>query len=179
MVAVVGVLGFTGGPPPPLVVQNWSAPQCSKQNTEQCGYDHAPVTRGRMRAQFPLPHGPLYKLRPCWRLTAPSWTVWPSVPRLRREILDEGIRLTVGTYCWTFHRSADKLRPCPSYSRRRDRNNCVRNFNCVRNVVRPHKTWWVCHHICQLHGAMDTCNMPHARQIHSQEFEVVRAQTSP
>ena len=25
---------------------------------EQCGYDHAPVTRGRMRAQFPLPHGP-------------------------------------------------------------------------------------------------------------------------
>ena len=71
-----------------------------------------------------------------------------------------------------------KLRPCPSYSRRRDRNNCVRNFNYVRNVVRPHKTW-VCHHICQLHGAMDTCNMPHGRQIHSQEFEVVRAQTSP
>ena len=32
-------------------------PGC-KQNTEQCGYDHAPVTRGRMRAQFPLPHGP-------------------------------------------------------------------------------------------------------------------------
>ena len=40
------------------VVQNWSTLQCSKQNTEQCGYDHAPVTRGRMRAQFPLPHGP-------------------------------------------------------------------------------------------------------------------------
>ena len=71
-----------------------------------------------------------------------------------------------------------KLRPCPSYSRRRDRINCVRNFNYVRNVVRPHKTW-VCRHICQLHGAMDTCNMPHARQAHSQEFEVVRAQTSP
>ena len=66
-----------------------------------------------------------------------------------------------------------KLRPCPSYSRRRDRNNCVHNFNYVRNVVRPHKTW-VCRHICQLHGAMDTCNMPHARQIYSQEFEVVR-----
>ena len=46
-----------------------------------------------------------------------------------------------------------KLRPCPSYSRRRDRNNGVRNFNCARNVVRPHKTW-VCRHICQLHGAM-------------------------
>ena len=46
---------------PPGVVQNWSTLQCSKQNTEQCGYDHAPVTRGRMRAQFPLPHGP-----PCW-----------------------------------------------------------------------------------------------------------------
>ena len=29
-----------------------------KKHTEQCGYDHAPVTRGRMRAQFPLPHGP-------------------------------------------------------------------------------------------------------------------------
>ena len=42
---------------PPGVVQNWSTLQCSKQNTEQCGYDHAPVTRGRMRAQFPLPHG--------------------------------------------------------------------------------------------------------------------------
>ena len=44
---------------PPGVVQNWSTLQCSKQNTEQCGYDHAPVTRGRMRAQFPLPHGPM------------------------------------------------------------------------------------------------------------------------
>ena len=43
---------------PPGVVQNRSTLQCSKQNTEQCGYDHAPVTRGRMRAQFPLPHGP-------------------------------------------------------------------------------------------------------------------------
>ena len=43
---------------PPGVVQNWSALQCSKKNTEQCGYDHAPVTRGRMRARFPLPHGP-------------------------------------------------------------------------------------------------------------------------
>ena len=40
------------------VVQNWYTLQCSKENTEQCGYDHAPVTRGRMRAQFPLPHGP-------------------------------------------------------------------------------------------------------------------------
>ena len=43
---------------PPGVVQNRSTLQCSKQNTEQCGYDHAPVTRGRMRARFPLPHGP-------------------------------------------------------------------------------------------------------------------------
>ena len=42
---------------PPGVVKNWSTLQCSKQNTEQCGYDHALVTRGRMRAQFPLPHG--------------------------------------------------------------------------------------------------------------------------
>ena len=29
-----------------------------EKNTEQCGYDHAPVTRGHMRAQFLLPHGP-------------------------------------------------------------------------------------------------------------------------
>ena len=40
------------------VVQNWSTLQCSKHDIEQCGYDHAPVTRGRMRTQFPLPHGP-------------------------------------------------------------------------------------------------------------------------
>ena len=43
---------------PPGVVQNWSTLQCSKHNTGQCGYDHAPVTRGRMRTQFPLPHAP-------------------------------------------------------------------------------------------------------------------------
>ena len=48
-----------------------------------------------------------------------------------------------------------KLLPCPSYSRRRDRNNCVRNFDYVQDVVQPHKTW-VCRHVCQLHGAMDT-----------------------
>ena len=42
---------------PPGVVHNWSALQCSKQNTKQCGDDHAPVTRGRMQAQYPLPHG--------------------------------------------------------------------------------------------------------------------------
>ena len=41
----------------PGVVQNWSTLQCSKHDIEQCGYDHAPVTRGRMRTQFPLPHG--------------------------------------------------------------------------------------------------------------------------
>ena len=43
---------------PPGVVQNWTTLQCSKHDIEQCGYDHAPVTRGRMRTQFPLPHGP-------------------------------------------------------------------------------------------------------------------------
>ena len=47
---------------PPGVVQNWSTLQCSKQNTEQCGYDHAPVTWGRISpvsvASWPLvvPH---------------------------------------------------------------------------------------------------------------------------
>ena len=34
-----------------------------------------------------------------------------------------------------------KLRPCPSYSRRRDRINLGPNFNSVPNVVQPHKTW--------------------------------------
>ena len=43
---------------PPGVVQNWSTLQCSKHDIEQCGHDHAPVTWGRMRTQFPLPHGP-------------------------------------------------------------------------------------------------------------------------
>ena len=38
-------------PPPP--------PCASKQqNTELCCDDHAPVTRGRMRGQYLLPHGP-------------------------------------------------------------------------------------------------------------------------
>ena len=36
----------------PGLVRN-TPPPC---RTELCGYDHAPVTRGRMRAQFPLPH---------------------------------------------------------------------------------------------------------------------------
>ena len=34
-----------------------------------------------------------------------------------------------------------KLRPCPSYSRRRDRINLGPNFDSVPNVVQPHKTW--------------------------------------
>ena len=76
---------------------------------------------------------------------------------------------------WNF---GHELKKKKSYSRRRDRNNCVRNFNYVRNVVRPHKTW-VCRHICQLHGAMDTCNMPHARQAHSQEFESCPSPNQP
>ena len=57
---------------PPGVVQNWSTLQCSKQNTEQCGYDHAPVTRGRMRARFPLPHGP-----PCQWTPLSKEETWP------------------------------------------------------------------------------------------------------
>ena len=33
--------------------------RCSaaSKTLNNCGYDHAPVTRGRMRTQFPLPHG--------------------------------------------------------------------------------------------------------------------------
>ena len=30
----------------------------ASKTLNNCGYDHAPVTRGRMRTQFPLPHGP-------------------------------------------------------------------------------------------------------------------------
>ena len=29
-----------------------------RKNTELCGDNHAPVTRGRMQAQYPLLHGP-------------------------------------------------------------------------------------------------------------------------
>ena len=36
-----------------------------------------------------------------------------------------------------------KLRPCPSYSRRRDRVNLVPNFNSVPNVVQPRGVWGV------------------------------------
>ena len=49
---------------PPGVVHNWSTLQCSKHDIEQCGDDHAPVTRGRMRTQFPLPHGPVSDFPP-------------------------------------------------------------------------------------------------------------------
>ena len=34
-----------------------------------------------------------------------------------------------------------KLRPCPSYSRHRDRINLGPDFNSVPNVVQPHKAW--------------------------------------
>ena len=34
-----------------------------------------------------------------------------------------------------------KLRPCQSYSRRRDCINLGPNFNSVPNIVQPHKTW--------------------------------------
>ena len=51
---------------PPGVVQNWTTLQRSEHDIEQCGYDHAPVTRGRMRTQFPLPHGPRPSLEGLW-----------------------------------------------------------------------------------------------------------------
>ena len=34
-----------------------------------------------------------------------------------------------------------KLRPCPSYSRRRDLINLGPDFDSVPNIVQPHKTW--------------------------------------
>ena len=70
------------GQQPPGVVQNWPTLQCSRQNTEQCGYDHAPVTRGRMRAQFPLPHGPPLGVgsRPGLAPVVVTWRVEPPPP---------------------------------------------------------------------------------------------------
>ena len=65
---------------PPGVVKNWSTLQCSKDNTEHCGYDHAPVTRGRMRAQFPLPHGPDPEPSATWREVAAE--VQALLPRI-------------------------------------------------------------------------------------------------
>ena len=45
-------------PPPPVVhsIRIWVALQSSeaKQCTVSCGYDHVPVSRGYMRAQYPL-----------------------------------------------------------------------------------------------------------------------------
>ena len=59
---------------------------------------------------------------------APNGAVFNICQRLRRTILAEGIRLALGTYCWTFYRSADKLRPCRSYSGCKDRINLVPNL---------------------------------------------------
>ena len=47
-----------------------------------------------------------------------------------------------------------KLRPCPSYSMRRDRHNLVPNFNSTPNVVQPHKT--CVSRIWKSHRVMDT-----------------------
>ena len=43
---------------PPGVAPNCLRCSAARQNIELSGDDHAPVTRGRMRAQYPLPHGP-------------------------------------------------------------------------------------------------------------------------
>ena len=73
------------------VVQNWSALQCSKQNTEQCGDDHAPVTRGRMRAQYPLPHGPPTHTNPM----PIAGTFSQSLPTIDPTPIPRGLQLTV------------------------------------------------------------------------------------
>ena len=79
---------------PPGVVQNWSTLQCSKQYTEQCGYDHAPVTRGRMRAQFPLPHGPLQTPHP------PALPTFEYIPAPHPLF---GDALTCSAWCFVAH----------------------------------------------------------------------------
>ena len=93
---------------PPGVVQNWSALQCSEKNTEQCGYDHAPVTRGRMRAQYPLPHGP------------PSASVTPFLPLLPSALPPVHMKplwvlLALAAPCSAqFRRAADLWLPMPN-----------------------------------------------------------------
>ena len=42
---------------PPSPQGAWMCCSAAEQCTD-CGDDHAPVTRGRMRAQYPLHHGP-------------------------------------------------------------------------------------------------------------------------
>ena len=61
----VDVVAGMQAPPPPLLSQSnveWfrTGVRCTaaRKNTELCDDDHAPVARGRMRAQYPLPHGP-------------------------------------------------------------------------------------------------------------------------
>ena len=82
---------------PPGVVQNRSTLQCSKQNTEQCGYDHAPVTRGRMRAQFPLPHGP--------RSATPGYG---SAATTRGSTSARGIKCVVANTHGVFHARSER-----------------------------------------------------------------------
>ena len=57
--------------------------RCSaaRQHTELCGDDHAPVTRGRMRAQYPLPHGPRAP-RQCPQPPPPPASLAPTPPPL-------------------------------------------------------------------------------------------------
>ena len=43
--------------------------------------------------------------------------------------------LSVGTYCWTFHRSADMLQPCLSYNGCKDRTNLGPNL--IRYLTPP------------------------------------------
>ena len=65
--------------------------RCSaaRQNTELCGDDHAPVTRGRMRAQYPLPHAPPPPL---------CGSVWCRM-ELQIELIESG---TGSGLCWLF-----------------------------------------------------------------------------
>ena len=74
---------------PPGVVQNWSTLQCSKHDIERCGYDHAPVTRGRMRIRCLMALLPFQ----CLRLTAKIL--------LRRQ---EDLTLKFSARLWRDHR---------------------------------------------------------------------------
>ena len=87
--------------------------------------------------------------RPMWVLTTSQTT-----PKKHRTVYYDQYNNFEKVVQTSIPPPLSKLRPCPSYSRRRDRIKLVPNFNSVPNVVQPHKTW--VSQICQSHRVMDT-----------------------
>ena len=60
----------------------------ARKSTELCGDDHAPVTRGRMRAQYPLPHGPTAERATIASLQRQIPSFEGVIKTLRRELAE-------------------------------------------------------------------------------------------